>query len=71
MWRDSNGVLHASAFEPTSGAEQAIYAATARDALIPLTGGRTPKHDVLSVDDPSSAWKGRCAAELVTSQAAL
>jgi hypothetical protein len=71
VWRDSNDVLHASAFEPTSGVEMAVYAATARDALLPMTGGRAPKHDVRSVDDPSRVWEGRCAAELVTSQAAL
>ena len=71
VWRDSEGVLHASAFEPTSGAEQALYASTARDALLPLSGNRTPKHDVRSVSDPSQVWEGRCGDVLLTSQAAL
>ncbi|HEX6508200.1 MAG TPA: hypothetical protein VF221_11260 [Chloroflexota bacterium] len=71
VWRDSNQVLHASAFEPTSGAEFALYAATARDALLPLTGDRVPKHDVRRVDDPSQSWEGRCASDFVAAEAAL
>jgi hypothetical protein len=65
VWRDSKDVLHASAFKPTAEPEQALYATTARDALLPLSGDRTPKHDVRSVDDPSRVWHGRCAAVLV------
>lgn len=65
VWRDSKNVLHASAFKPTAESEQALYATTARDALLPLSGDRTPKHDVRSVDDPSQTWHGRCSELLV------
>ncbi|HEY8686390.1 MAG TPA: hypothetical protein VIO57_12355 [Chloroflexota bacterium] len=71
VWRDSKDVLHASAFKPSSESEQALYATTARDALLPLSGNKTPKHDVRSVSDPSQAWEGRCAATLVTTRAAI
>lgn len=71
VWRDARDVLHASAFKPTSESEQALYATTARDALLPLSGNRIPKHDVRSVRDPSQVWHGRCGATLVTTQAAV
>jgi hypothetical protein len=71
VWRDSKDVLHASAFKPTSEAEQALYATTARDALLPLSGNKTPKHDVRSVSNPSQVWEGRCGAMVVTTQAAI
>lgn len=71
VWRDSGGVLHASAFKPTSQPEQALYATTARDALIPLSGERVPKHDVRSADEPGRVWQGRCAGTLAMPQAAL
>jgi hypothetical protein len=71
VWRDSRDVLHASAFKPTSESEQALHATTARDALLPLSGDRTPKHDVRSVSNPSQVWEGRCAAVLATAQVAI
>jgi hypothetical protein len=64
VWRDSNDVLHASSFRPTSGSVQAVVASTARDALLPISDGRLPKHDVYDVDDPTVAWEGRCAQTL-------
>jgi len=64
IWRDGNDTLHASAFAPTSGAVRAVIAATARDALLPVTDGRAPKHQVQDLDDPSQIWEGRCQASL-------
>lgn len=60
LWHDSNAALHASAFEPTSGAVRAVYAANARDAVLPTTESAAPKHDVLAGDDPTVRWEGRC-----------
>lgn len=71
IWRDSSGTLHASAFKPTSEAEEALYATTARDALLPLSGNKTPKHDVRSVNNPSQFWEGRCATAMVATRAAI
>ena len=62
IWRDGNDVLHASAFAPTSGGVRAVMAATARDALLPVSEGGIPKHQVQDVDDPSQIWEGRCQA---------
>ena len=62
IWRDSNDILHASAFAPTAGAVRAVIAATARDALLPVNDGRAPKHQVNDADDPSVMWEGRCQA---------
>jgi hypothetical protein len=61
LWRDANGVLHASAFAPTTGTVGAVIAATARDALLPLTNGAMPKHVVQDADNPDVVWAGRCA----------
>lgn len=71
VWRDSNDVLHASAFRPSAEPEQSLYATTARDALLPLSGDRAPKHDVRSVSDPSQVWDGRCVSAFITTQAAI
>lgn len=60
VWRDGNGVLHASAFQPSTGAVQAVIAATARDALLPLAERRAPKHQVHDADNPAVGWDGRC-----------
>ena len=59
VWRDANGVLHASSFKPTTGEVRALIASTARDALLPLDG-RTPKHLVEDAQDPAIRWEGRC-----------
>jgi hypothetical protein len=59
LWRDTNGTLHASAFRPTTGAIRSVFAANARDALLPFDGG-IPKHAVQDVDNPSVFWEGRC-----------
>ena len=64
IWRDDTGTLHASSFEPTSGTVRALIAATARDALLPITGNRPPKHRVEDADDPSQSWEGRCQSSL-------
>jgi hypothetical protein len=61
LWRDGDGVLHASGFAPTSGGIRAVFAATARDALLPLQDGGVPKHAVTDAEDPSASWDGRCA----------
>jgi len=70
VWRDSNQVLHASSFSPSSGALHEMIAATARDALLPMTGGRAPKHDVRMASDPDRCWPGRCSLGIIA-QAAL
>lgn len=62
LWRDDNGVIHASAFAPTAGAIGAVIAATARDALVPITNGAMPKHGVQDAEDPALVWAGRCSA---------
>ena len=62
LWRDVNGTLHASGFAPSAGSVRVVFAATARDALLPLTGGGVPKHAVSDVDDATARWDGRCAA---------
>lgn len=64
VWEDANGVLHASGFNPSSGKVRAMVAATARDALLPVTGERPPKHQVHDADDPSQMWDGRCQTSL-------
>ncbi|HLJ66050.1 MAG TPA: hypothetical protein VKX16_01660 [Chloroflexota bacterium] len=64
IWRDSNNVLHASSFEPTSGTVKTVIAATARDALLPMTSTRPPKHRVEDADDPSQVWEGRCESTI-------
>lgn len=61
IWADSNGELHASNFEPTSGKVRAVYAATARDALLPIVEHRAPKHQVQDVDNLAVGWEGRCS----------
>ena len=61
VWRDTNEVFHASSFEPSNGAVRAVYAATARDALLPVTDGRMPKHGVRDAGDPGQKWDGRCS----------
>jgi hypothetical protein len=63
LWRDTGGGLHASSYRPTNGTIRAVIAATARDALLPLTDGRSPKHSVRDADDPSQSWEGRCSAQ--------
>lgn len=62
LWRDGNGTLHASHFRPTNGLERSVFAATARDALLPVLGGGVPRHRVNDVDDPQVLWDGRCTA---------
>jgi hypothetical protein len=68
LWRDGNGVLHASRFAPTNGEERSVFAATARDALWAGTDGRQPKHDVNDAADGSRVWTGRCGGP-VTAEA--
>jgi hypothetical protein len=63
VWRDGNGVLHASSFKPTAGEIRAVIASTARDALLPLDG-RVPKHLVEDAQDPSIKWEGRCSQSM-------
>lgn len=60
LWRDGNGRLHASHFLPSVGLERAVMAASARDALLPISGG-APRHVVADVNDPALAWQGLCA----------
>ncbi|HEX8919683.1 MAG TPA: hypothetical protein VF898_14360 [Chloroflexota bacterium] len=60
IWRDGAGALHASGFAPSSGFVRSVIAVTARDALIPISGG-TPKHDVTDAAAPAVVWSGRCA----------
>lgn len=64
VWRDANDVLHASHFQPSSGVVQAVLAATARDALLPIAERRAPKHQVHDADNPTSGWEGRCSTAL-------
>lgn len=66
LWRDTNGILHASGFEPSSGVERSIWAANAHDALLPFIEDGLPKHDVSDVDDANVVWEGRCAAVFAT-----
>jgi hypothetical protein len=53
--------LHASSFRPSSGSVQAVIAATARDALLPIAEHRAPKHQVHDADNPAVGWDGRCS----------
>lgn len=62
MWRDTGGGLHASSYRPTNGTVRAVLAATARDALLPIVDGHTPKHGVWDADDMTTTWEGRCTA---------
>ncbi|GAC1328840.1 MAG: hypothetical protein NVS2B16_34430 [Chloroflexota bacterium] len=62
LWRDTNGILHASGFQPTSGVERSIWAVNARDALMPFLDEGPGKHDVTDVDDASVIWEGRCSS---------
>jgi hypothetical protein len=62
IWRDDNGVMHASHFAPTNGAVRSVVAATARDALLPLRDGAVPKHMVTDAEDSTISWDGRCAS---------
>jgi hypothetical protein len=67
LWSDTQGGIHASSFRPTSGAIRSVIAATARDALLPLSPvspGRLPKHRVEDAENPSLTWEGRCSASL-------
>lgn len=64
VWQDSNGVLHASSFQPTTGTLHAVIAATARDALLPTVEKRAPKHQVHDADNPKKGWEGRCSMVL-------
>lgn len=64
VWRDANGVLHASGFQPSTGVVQAVIAATARDALLPVAERRAPKHQVHDADDRTKGWEGRCSTPL-------
>jgi hypothetical protein len=66
VWRDGNGVLHASHFAPSSGLERVVLAATARDALLPMDGRASPRHTVADASDPSISWQGRCALPSAT-----
>lgn len=61
LWRDGDGVLHASGFRPSSGEVREVIAATARDALLPATDGGLPKHEVTDARDQSVLWTSRCA----------
>ena len=61
LWRDNDGVLHASGFRPSQGTVRAVLAATARDALLPMQDGAVPKHTVTDVDDSTIFWDGRCS----------
>ena len=71
LWRDQAGNLHASAFAPSSGTEQVVYAATVRDALLAVTGSRMPKHTVTDADNPEKSGEGRCTADAGVQVAAL
>lgn len=64
VWRDSNDVLHASSFRPSTGSVQAVIAATARDALLPIAEHRAPKHQVHDAENPTTGWEGRCSTPL-------
>lgn len=64
VWRDVNGVLHASSFRPSTGAVQSVYASTARDALLPIAEHRAPKHQVHDADNLAVGWEGRCSTTL-------
>ena len=64
IWRDSNDVLHASSFKPTTGIVRAVIAATARDALLPVVEQRAPKHQVHDAEDNKVGWEGRCQTVL-------
>lgn len=67
LWVDSNGTPHASRFQPTMGTVRSVVAATARDALLTMTGGIAPKHTVYDVDDPNLQWVGRCQEQAIAS----
>lgn len=62
IWRDVGNTRHASAFQPAIESEASVYAANARDALAPIQGGLTPKHDVHEVGG-GLAWRGSCGEE--------
>jgi hypothetical protein len=64
IWRDDKNVLHASSFQPSTSAVQAVIAATARDALLPIGERRAPKHQVHDADNLTSGWEGRCSTAL-------
>lgn len=64
VWSDSNGTLHASSFQPTSGVMHSVIAATAIDALLPETERRAPKHQVHDAENPKEGWEGRCSTTL-------
>ena len=60
LWRDANGILHASGFEPSNGVEGSVIAVNARDALLPLVTDEPPKHDVTDVSSSDRIREGRC-----------
>jgi muramidase (phage lysozyme) len=62
IWRDVQRALHASAFQPAIQSEVSVFAANARDALAPIKGGQTPKHDVREVGG-NRVWMGSCGDE--------
>lgn len=64
IWEDSNGVLHASSFQPSASSVRAMIAATARDALLPIGEKRAPKHQVHDAEDMTVGWEGRCSTTL-------
>lgn len=66
IWEDAGGTLHASNFQPSSGAVRAVYAVTARDALLPIVERRAPRHQVHDVHEAGVGWEGRCASTLAT-----
>jgi hypothetical protein len=65
IWQDANGIRHASHFEPTTGLERSVLAATSRDALLPITAGATPRHQVADADDLERVWPSRCSSDQV------
>lgn len=65
VWKDTNDVLHASSFPPSQGSIRSLYAATTRDALLPIVfDPRMPKHDVHDANNPGQVWEGRCSTPL-------
>lgn len=69
VWRDANGRLHASHFQPSAGLECSVFAITARDALLPLSGGGPPRHLVADARDATVTWLGRCMPHGATTPA--
>ncbi len=63
LWRDDQSTPHASAFRPAIEPEVSYWAATARDALTPLSPGVIPKHDIRS-SAGANISSGRCQSKV-------